>query len=197
MILPVIAYGDPLLRRVGEEITKDYPNLKELISNMFETMYDSNGVGLAAPQIGLSIRLFIIDPSPFAQDDDLDKDEKEDLKDSKKVFINAEILEENGEEWKFNEGCLSIPGIHEDVARQEEVTIRYQDENFETHTETFKGLTARVIQHEYDHIEGILFTDKISSFKTRLIKNKLNNISKGKVKVDYRMKFPNAPKRRS
>lgn len=197
MILPVIAYGDPVLRKKCEEISNTYPDVKSLIANMFETMYASNGVGLAAPQIGLSIRLFIIDPSPFAQDKDIDIEQRKALESSKKVFINAEILQEEGESWKFNEGCLSIPGVHEDISRQKQVTIRYQDENFNTHTDTFSGMVARVIQHEYDHIEGILFTDKISSFKKRLIKGKLANISKGNVKVDYRMKFPNAPKKRA
>ncbi len=165
MILPVIAYGDPVLRKVGVEIDKDYPNLSELIDNMKETMYNAQGVGLAAPQIGKAIRLFIIDTSPFAEDPDLNEKEQAFLKDFKKIFINAQIIEEEGDEWSFSEGCLSIPDIREDVFRQEKVTIEYFDENFEKHTDILVGLAARVVQHEYDHIEGILFTDKISSLK--------------------------------
>ncbi|WP_457617287.1 peptide deformylase [Lutibacter sp.] len=190
MILPIIAYGDPVLRKVGVEITPDYPNLKELIENMKETMYNAQGVGLAAPQIGKAIRLFIVDTSPFSADEDLDESERTFLENFKRVFINAKILKEEGNEWAFNEGCLSIPNIREDVVRESEVTIEYVDENFKKHTETLNGLAARVVQHEYDHIEGILFTDKISSLKKRLIKKKLENISKGKVNPDYRMKFP-------
>ncbi len=190
MVLPVIAYGDPVLRKVGVEIDKEYPNLSELIDNMKETMYNAQGVGLAAPQIGKAIRLFIIDTSPFAEDPDLNEKEQAFLKDFKKIFINAQIIEEEGDEWSFSEGCLSIPDIREDVFRQEKVTIEYFDENFEKHTDILVGLAARVVQHEYDHIEGILFTDKISSLKKRLIKKKLENISKGKINPDYRMKFP-------
>jgi len=190
MILPIIAYGDPVLRKVGEEITKDYPQLKELIVNMKETMKNARGVGLAAPQIGKAIRLFIIDTSPFSDNEDLNKEEQLFLKTYKKVFINAKIISEDGEEWAFNEGCLSIPNINEDIFRKEEVRIEYVDENFKQQKENLSGLAARVIQHEYDHIEGILFTDKISSLKKRLLKKKLDNISKGKVDVDYRMKFP-------
>lgn len=189
MILPIVAYGDPVLRKVCNPIDQTYPALKELIANMFETMYSSNGVGLAAPQIGKDIRLFVIDGSPFSEDEDLDKQEQEFLKSFKKVFINAQIIEETGEKWSFNEGCLSIPGVHEDILRHRNVTIKYQDEQFETHTETFTGLAARIIQHEYDHIEGILFTDKLSSFKKRILKGKLSNISKGKISVRYRMRF--------
>ena len=196
MILPIVAYGDPVLKKVADKIDKDYPNLSELIENMYETMYNAYGVGLAAPQIGLSIRLFLVDASPFADDEELSEDERESLKDFKKTFINAKILEEEGDEWVFNEGCLSIPDIREDVFRKPKLTIQYQDENFNTYTETYDGLIARVIQHEYDHIEGILFTDKLSSLKKRLIKGKLNNISQGKIKVDYRMKFPKEKKKR-
>jgi len=192
MILPIVAYGDPVLRKVGKEIDKDYPQLEKLIADMRETMYNANGLGLAAPQIGKDIRLFIIDASPFAEDEDLSEEEKEVFKNFNRVFINAKIIEEEGDEWAFNEGCLSIPTINEDVFRQETVTIEYQDENFEKHTETLSGLPARVFQHEYDHIEGILFTDKLSSLKKRLIKKKLDNISKGKVNAGYRMRFPNA-----
>lgn len=190
MILPIVAYGDPVLRKVAKDIDKDYPGLTELIENMKETMVNAKGVGLAAPQINRSIRLFIVDTSPFGEDDQLPEEEREFLKGFKKVFINAKILEEEGDEWAFNEGCLSIPNINEDVFRNETLTIAYFDENFEKHKETLNGLAARVVQHEYDHIEGVLFTDKISSLKKRLIKRKLENISKGKVDVDYRMKFP-------
>ena len=190
MILPIIAYGDPVLRKVGAEIDKDYPNLSELIENMKETMVNAQGVGLAAPQIGKAIRLFIIDTSPFSADDELEDEERNFLSNFKRVFINAEILKEEGNEWVFNEGCLSIPDIREDVFRKEKVTISYVDENFEKHIEVIDGIAARVVQHEYDHIEGILFTDLISSLKKRLLKNKLENIKKGKVDTDYRMKFP-------
>ncbi|MDX1828422.1 MAG: peptide deformylase [Lutibacter sp.] len=195
MILPVIAYGDSVLRKVGINIDKDYPNLEELIENMKETMISAQGVGLAAPQIGKAIRLFIVDTSPFAEDDELEDEERAFLKDFKKVFINAKIIKEEGDEWPFTEGCLSIPDIREDVFRQEKVTIEYVDENFEKHTDVLDGLAARVVQHEYDHIEGILFTDKISSLKKRLIKKKLENISKGKINPDYRMKFPQLKKK--
>ena len=190
MILPIIAYGDPVLRKIGVEIDKDYPNLTELIANKKETMYNAQGVGLAAPQIGKAIRLFLVDTSPFAEDPDLSEEEQLFLKSFIKVFINAKILNEEGEEWPFSEGCLSIPEVREDVFRQDTITIEYLDENFEKHTQTLNGLAARVVQHEYDHIEGILFTDLISSLKKRLIKKKLENISKGKVNPDYRMKFP-------
>ncbi|CAA0140921.1 peptide deformylase [Tenacibaculum maritimum] len=195
MILPIVAYGDPVLRKVGAKIDENYPDLEKLISNMKETMYNASGVGLAAPQIGKSIRLFVIDASPFADDEDLKESDREALKNFNKVFINAQIVEEQGEEWAFNEGCLSIPNVREDVFRKETITIEYEDENFKKHTETLSGLAARVFQHEYDHIEGVLFTDKLSSLKKRLIKKKLENISKGKVNADYRMRFPNAKKR--
>lgn len=196
MILPVVAYGDPVLRKVGEEITKDYPNLDGLIENMWETMYQAHGVGIAAPQIGLPIRLFIIDASPFAEDEDLTIEEQEVLKDFKRIFINAKVVEETGDEWAFNEGCLSIPDVREDVFRTETVTIEYLDENWNKKKETLSGLAARIVQHEYDHIEGVLFTDKLSPLKKRLIKGKLANISKGKINVDYRMRFPQLKKRR-
>lgn len=196
MILPIVAYGDPVLRKVGKEIDADYPNLDGLLENMFETMYNAQGVGLAAPQVGLPIRLFIIDATPFAEDEDLQPEEQELLKNFKKVFINARILEEDGDSWNFNEGCLSIPDIREDVSRQEKVRLEYYDENFERHEEEFTGLAARVIQHEYDHIEGVLFTDKLSSLRKRLLKGKLANISKGKVRADYKMRFPAAKKAR-
>tara|TARA_B100000768_G_C11175271_1_gene330544 strand:- start:232 stop:825 length:594 start_codon:yes stop_codon:yes gene_type:complete len=196
MILPIVAYGDPVLKKRASEISKDTPKLEETISNMYESMYGAHGVGLAAPQIGLSIRLFLVDTSPFADDDEYSVEEQEKLKRFKRTFINAKIIEETGEEWSFNEGCLSIPNVREEVLRQPVIKVEYQDENFESHTETFDGLIARVIQHEYDHIEGILFTDKVSSLKKRLLKGKLVNISKGKTNVDYRMRFPNISKKR-
>ncbi len=196
MILPIVAYGDPVLKKKAGDITKDYPKLKELLDNMYETMDGALGVGLAAPQIGLPIRLFIVDASPFAEDDVFTPEEQTELKNFKRTFINAKITNEEGDEWAFNEGCLSIPDVREDVFRQPVITIEYFDENFEKHVETFEGLIARVIQHEYDHIEGILFTDKLSTLKKRLIKGKLANISKGKISVDYRMRFPNQKKKR-
>ena len=190
MTLPIVAYGDPVLRKKAIEIDGEYPELDNLISNMWETMYKANGVGLAAPQIGLAIRLFVIDTSPFADDEDFSPEEKAQLKDFKKVFINAKMIEEEGKNWSFNEGCLSIPEIREDVSRKDTITIQYLDEEFQEKTETYDGLLARVIQHEYDHIEGILFTDKLSSLKRRLLKGKLNNISKGNIVVEYKMRFP-------
>lgn len=196
MILPIIAYGDLVLRKKGVTIDKDYPKLKELLENMWETMYNAYGVGLAAPQIGRAIRIFVIDTTPFADDEDLSEEEKKALSGFKKVFINAQIEEETGEEWNFNEGCLSIPDVREDISRKDTVIISYLDENFKKQTQTFDGLLARVIQHEYDHIEGILFTDKLSSLKKRLLKGRLLNISKGKIKVEYRMRFPDAKKAR-
>ncbi|WP_315060440.1 peptide deformylase [Capnocytophaga leadbetteri] len=189
MVLPIIAYGDPVLRKVATDISPDYPNLNTLIANMYDTMNYAYGVGLAAPQIGLPIRLFVVDTAPFADDDDLTEEERTFLSNFKKTFINAKITEETGDKWLFNEGCLSIPGVREDVSRQKQITIEFLDEQFTPQRLTLNGLAARVVQHEYDHIEGILFTDKLSSFKKQLIKGKLTNISKGKVKVDYRMKF--------
>jgi len=189
MILPIVGYGDPVLRKKGEEIPQDYPNLKEFIANMYETMYNAYGVGLAAPQVGQSIRLFVVDTKPFSDDEDLPKDEQQQLEGFRKTFINPVILKEEGEEWGFNEGCLSIPEVREDVFRQEKITIEYFDEDFNKHTDVYDGLIARVIQHEYDHIEGVLFTDKISSLKKRLIQKKLQNIMEGKTRPDYKMKF--------
>lgn len=189
MKLAITAYGDPVLKKVAAEIGPDYPNLKQLIDDMFETMYNAQGVGLAAPQVGLSIRLFVIDASPFEEDD-------AQLKDFKKVFINAQIKEESGEKWAFNEGCLSIPDIREDVSRYERLVITYQDENFEWQEESYHGLAARVIQHEYDHIEGKLLTDRLSPLRKAMLKGKLDAISKGMVKVDYKMKFPALSKKR-
>jgi peptide deformylase len=181
MILPIYAYGSPVLRKKGEDISADYPNLKEIIDNMYETMYNSSGIGLAAPQVGLPIRLFIIDGSPI-----------EDINppNFKQTFINPQIIKEWGEEWKYEEGCLSIPMIRENVFRKPELTIRFLDENFVEHEKTYDGMAARIIQHEYDHIEGVLFVDHISPLKRNLIKSKLNNISLGKVNHDYKMKFP-------
>ena len=191
MIIPIYGYGEPVLRQVGEEITPNYPNLSAIIDNMYDTMYNAYGVGLAAPQVGLPIRLFIIDTEPFSDSNDLTKDEQLQLKKFKKTFINAKMILEDGKEWGFNEGCLSIPDVREDVYRNERITIEYCDENFNKKTEVFDGLIARVIQHEYDHIEGILFTDKISMLKKTLIKKKLQNIMDGKSFPDYRMKFAN------
>lgn len=196
MIYPIVAYGDPVLRVKAKEIPQDLPKLDEVISNMWETMYGANGVGLAAPQVGLPIRLFLVDTDPFADDPELSPEEQEQLAGFKKVFINARVVEETGDEWAFNEGCLSIPDVREDVFRRDTVTIEYFDQEFNKHTETYDGIRARVIQHEYDHIEGILFTDRLSSLKKRLIKGKLANISKGKINIDYRMRFPQAKKKR-
>lgn len=185
MILPIVAYGTPVLREETEEIDKNYPDLNLLIEDMWETMYASKGVGLAAPQIGKAIRLFIVDASGFNEDN-----EHPELEDFKRVFINPIIVEETGKEWKFEEGCLSIPGIREDVSRKPTVTIEYYNEKFELIEETIDGIAARVAQHEYDHIEGVLFTDKINPLRKRFIKGKLNDIAKGNIKVNYRMKFP-------
>lgn len=196
MILPIVAYGDAVLKKKAKEIDKDYPKLDALIENMHETMYGAFGVGLAAPQIGLAIRLFLVDTEPFSDDEELSEKEREQMKNFKKTFINAQIIEEEGDEWAFNEGCLSIPDVREDVFRQPKIKIQYQDENFDTYIEEYDGLIARVIQHEYDHIEGILFTDKLSSFKKRLIKGKLANISKGKITIDYKMRFPAMSRKR-
>jgi len=183
MILPIVAFGDPVLRKVAEDISADHNGLSELLENMWETMYAAEGVGIAAPQIGKAIRVFVIDASPFAEDEP-------ELEDFKKIFINAEIIEESGEEWAFKEGCLSIPKIRENVKRQETIKIKYQDENFNIFEEEYSGLAARVIQHEYDHIEGVLFTDKINPLKKKLIKGKLNDITKGNIETGYRMRFP-------
>ena len=191
MILPIIAYGDPVLKKEADEIEDSYEGLKKLISNMFETMYNAKGVGLAAPQIGLSIRLFIVDGSPFAEDEGADKDPKsKNIESFKKVFINPIIESESGKEWSFGEGCLSIPNIREDVFRKEKILISYYDENWKLKEETYDGYAARIIQHEYDHVEGILFTDHLSSLKKKLLKKRLNNISKGNTDVSYKMKFP-------
>lgn len=184
MILPIVAYGDPVLRKPTEDLDKDYPGLAELIENMFETMYNASGIGLAAPQLGLPIRLFIVDSTS------LDEDEKSDEKGVIKVFINATIVTEDGIKKPFEEGCLSIPFIREDVFRKQSIVIEYYDENFNLKEESFNGLNARIIQHEYDHLEGILFTDLIKPLKKRLLKKKLQMISRGEVDVPYKMKFP-------
>jgi peptide deformylase len=190
MILPIVAYGTPILRTTAKEITEDYPNLDKLIADMWETLYASNGVGLAAPQVNKDIRLFLVDSTQiFLNQEDEDKGKYPDEPGLKKVFINAKIKELNGEPWNYNEGCLSIPKIREDVMRPATVTIHYMDENFESHTDTFNGLTARIIQHEYDHIEGKLFIDYLKPFKKKLLKGKLADITKGKIKVDYKMVF--------
>lgn len=194
MILPVIAYGDPVLKKKAADINKDYPNLQQVITNMFDTMHNAKGVGLAAPQVGLSIRLFVVDASPYAEDkeddDEEDKNEKKELMDFKKVFINAQIIQEDGDKWKFNEGCLSIPSIREDVERKPNLRIKYLDENFVAHMEEYDGVRARIIQHEYDHIEGVLFVDRINPLRRSLLKRKLSDVSKGLVEVSYKMKFP-------
>lgn len=191
MIVPIYGYGEPVLRKVCEEITPDYPNLKELVGNMYETMYNAYGLGLAAPQVGLGIRLFIVDTEPLSEDEEYSDEERETLRNFKQTFINAKIIKEEGEEWPFYEGCLSIPDVREDVYRKERITIEFYDEDFNKHTEVFSGMRARVIQHEYDHIEGVLFTDKIATLKKTLIKKKLQNIMDGKSFPDYRMKFAN------
>ncbi|MBC7921949.1 MAG: peptide deformylase [Ferruginibacter sp.] len=181
MIHPIVAYGDPVLRKVAQPVEQDAPDIRQLSEDMFETMYDAAGVGLAAPQIGRSVRLFVVDGAPM---------DDENLKDFKKVFINPELLGEEGKEWGYEEGCLSIPTIRADVYRPEKVTIRYVDLDWKEHIETYDGMAARIIQHEYDHLEGILFTDYLSPVKKRLLKSKLTDISKGKVSAEYRMKFP-------
>jgi peptide deformylase len=194
MILPIVVYGDPVLRKVAENISKDYPNLDKLIADMFETMYAARGVGLAAPQIGKAIRLFVVDAGPFAEvgedeEPEYSPEEMKAIAGFKRVFINAKIVEEKGNEWKFNEGCLSIPKIREDVSRKADIVVEYQDENFKKHKEVFSGVIARVIQHEYDHIEGKLFTDRISAIRRKLIAGKLKDISSGNFSADYKVKI--------
>lgn len=190
MVLPIYAYGQPVLKKVADDITPDYPGLKELLENMWETMYVAEGVGLAAPQIGLPIRLFVVDTHP-KEDDEKDGEKKEPPTEPpiKRVFINAQKIEESGKEWPFEEGCLSIPDIRGDVDRPEIIRLRFLDEHFQPHEATFAGLNARVIQHEYDHIEGILFVEHLKPLKKQLIKRKLEKIKKGEVKADYRLKF--------
>jgi len=186
MILPIVAYGDPVLKKKAQEIAQDHSDLQKLIADMFETMYNAHGVGLAAPQIGKSIRLFVVDATPMAEGEDGDPT----CEDFKRVFINPIIFEESGDEWGFEEGCLSIPKIREEVKRKESIKVEYYDENWDLYEEELDGFAARVVQHEYDHIEGILFLDKISPFKKTLLKGKLTDISKGNIDVDYKMKFP-------
>jgi peptide deformylase len=193
MILPIVAYGNPILRKVGHDIDENYPNLGKLIEDMWETMYASNGVGLAAPQVGRDVRLFVMDSAQiFSNMDEKDKEEENypDAPGIKQVFINAHIIEEHGDDWAYNEGCLSIPKIREDIYRAEEVTLEYQDQDFRKHTRTFNGVTARIILHEYDHIDGKLFIDYLSPLKRKLLKRKLDDISKGNIRVDYKMAFP-------
>jgi len=194
MIYPIIAYGDPILRKVTREILEGDVDVREIADNMFETMYNASGVGLAAPQVGLNIRIFVVDGTPMNEsDEDDDEDEEEEdpsLIDFKKVFINPVILEEWGDEWAFEEGCLSIPGIRADVYRPEKLKIRYRDLDWNEITEEYEGLAARIIQHEYDHLEGKLFTDYLPSLKKQILKKKLNDIAKGKVDTEYRMKYP-------
>jgi len=182
MILPIYAYGQPVLKKVGEEITADYPFLDELLANMWETMYNAKGIGLAGPQVGRSIRLFIVDSIQM-------EEEGEPFKGIKKVFINPEKIEETGDVKPYEEGCLSIPDIRGDVNRPTTLTINYLDEKFQEHTETFDGLNARVIQHEYDHIDGVLFTELLKPLKRRMARRKLEKIKKGQIKEEYRMKF--------
>jgi peptide deformylase len=189
MILPIVAYGDPVLKKMAADISKDYPGLKELISDMYETMYNAKGVGLAAPQVGRSVRLFIVDASAFSEDEEHRNDKE--LKNFKKVFINARLLNESGEPWSYSEGCLSIPRIREEVKRQPEINIAYLDANFVMHEEKYRGIIARIIQHEYDHVEGKLFVDRINPLRKRLLKGKLMDISRGRVEVGYKMIFPN------
>jgi len=193
MILPIVAYGHPTLRKKTQEITPDYPNLKQFIENMFETMYNASGVGLAAPQVNVAIRLFIVDGEPM--EGEKPGEESESLKGFKKVFINPQKIEEEGEKWPFYEGCLSIPDIREQVYRHDKITLRYFDENFEEKVESFTGMRARIIQHEYDHLEGVLFTDYISPLRRQLIKPRLSRISKGKTVAGYPMKYPRPKKR--
>jgi len=191
MVLPIVAYGHPVLRKVAQDIDANFPQLDKLIADMWETMYASNGVGLAAPQVNKDIRLFIVDSEQIFNN--LEPDEKEKFPDEpgiKQVFINASIEEINGEKWSYNEGCLSIPKIREDIFRNENVTLRFLDENFKPHVESYRGITARVVLHEYDHIEGKLFIDYLTPLKRKLMKGKLDDISKGKVNVDYKMVFP-------
>lgn len=193
MILPIVAYGHPILRKVAGEIDEQYPDLKKLIEDMWETMYASNGVGLAAPQVNKDIRLFVMDSAQIFNNMDEEERKQHEYPDDpgiKETFINAHIIEEIGDDWSYNEGCLSIPKIREDIYRAEEVTIEYQDENFKKHKKTFTGITARIILHEYDHIDGKLFIDHISPLKRKLLKRKLDDISKGNISVDYKMLFP-------
>jgi peptide deformylase len=191
MILPIAAYGSPILRVVCKDIGPDYPGLARFLEDMWETMYSSSGVGLAAPQVSRDIRLFVVDSSQiFANQEEDERGKYPDAPGLKQVFINAHIRELDGEEWAYNEGCLSIPKIREDIYRNEEVTLDYMDEHFEPHTRTFNGITARVILHEYDHIEGKLFIDYLKPLKRKLLRGKLDDITRGRISVDYKMAFP-------
>jgi len=191
MILPIRAYGDPVLKKVAQDIEPGHPGLEQLIADMFETMYAANGVGLAAPQVGQGIRLFIVDASPFGEEgEDGEPAEEPALKDFKRVFINPYIVEEEGEEWSFEEGCLSIPNIREEVRRQPRIVLQYQDEKFVEREEEFDGFAARVIQHEHDHVDGILFTDHLPPLRRRLLRNRLRDISMGRTDAKYKMRFP-------
>ena len=196
MILPIVAYGAAILRKISEPITAEYPNIKGLIDDMWETMYESNGVGLAAPQINKNIRLFVVDSEQIFANAEPEEETYPDAPGVKRAFINAQIVELSGKEWVYNEGCLSIPKIREDVTRHETVKLSYMDENFVEHTETFTGMTARVILHEYDHIEGVLFTDHLSPLKKKLLLKRLGNITQGAIQVDYKMSFPGGKKPR-
>ncbi len=189
MIFPIVAFGHPILRRIAKDIDKDYPELDTLIESMFESMYQSNGVGLAAPQINKSIRLFVIDATPFS-------DEIPEPIDFKQVFINAQIVSKTGDKWAFSEGCLSVPGINEEVMRESDIEIHYYDQNWKCHEDKFDGIIARIIQHEYDHLEGKLFVDRLSGLRKTMLKGKLMDIAKGKVDADYRMIFPKLKKKR-
>ncbi|MFZ1687540.1 MAG: peptide deformylase [Flavobacteriales bacterium] len=189
MILPIRAIGDPVLKKVAKDIAPGHAGLEQLIADMYETMYEASGVGLAAPQVGQSIRLFIVDASPFAEDEELDKEERDYLKTLKRVFINPYIVEEEGEEWPFEEGCLSIPGIREEVKRQPTIVLQWQDEEFKDHEEAFTGFAARVIQHEHDHLDGKLFIDKLPVLRRTMLKGKLRDISHGKTDAKYKMRF--------
>lgn len=190
MILPIIAYGDPILKKKAVDVEKHHLKLKELISDMWETMYAAYGVGLAAPQIGESLRLFIVDGSPFVQDKSLDHLEQQQLRVFKKVFINPQIISYSGLEESFNEGCLSIPDVREDISRLSTIEIVYYNEQFKKVKEEISGLAARIVQHEFDHIEGVLFTDKLGPLKKKLLKPKLAQIARGNVKTGYLMRFP-------
>ena len=188
MIYSILSYGNPLLKKSTKDIDEKYNDLDTIIDNMWKTMYNAKGVGLAAPQIGLSISLFVVDGTPFVEDENINEFDKTQLKNLKKVIINP-ILNEFGENWIFNEGCLSIPNIREDVSRKNSVNIKYYDQKFNFHEEVYSGLAARIIQHEYDHLRGVLFIDKLSQLKRQMIKGRLNKISKGKIETDYLMKF--------
>lgn len=189
MILPIVAYGHPVLKKAAEEVDADYPDLKQFIEDMYETLYASSGVGLAAPQVNKSIRIFVVDADPLSK-------EYPEAKGYKKTFVNPEILEYFGNDFEYCEGCLSLPGLYEDVIRKSKIRIRYQDENFDEHEEIIEGIPARIVQHEYDHLDGIVYTEHLSNMKKILIKGKLRDISEGKVAVDYRMAFPNKRRKR-